>query len=94
MAGETAPIAERGVATLADEKWEQARHRADVIRPLAQLDMVGHQAADEAAQALGLSRRQVYILIKRARNGAGLMTDLARGHSSGGKGKGLSLIHI
>ena len=88
MAGETALIAEQGVATLPDGKWEQARRRADVIRPLAHLDMVGHDAADDAARALGLSRRQVYVLIRRARNGAGLVTDLAPRQSSGGKGKG------
>jgi putative transposase len=49
--------------------------------------VVGHEAADAAAHALGLSRRQVYVLIRRARQGAGLVTDLAPGRS-GGKGKG------
>lgn len=88
MTGETAPITEQGVATLSDERWEQARRRADVIRPLAQRDTVGHEAADDAAQSLGLSRRQVYVLIRRARQGHGLVTDLASRRSSGGKGKG------
>jgi len=55
---------------------------------LAQSETVGHEAADAAAQALGLSRRQVYVLIRRARLGSGLVTDLALGQSSGGKGKG------
>ncbi|AXM04687.1 hypothetical protein DKG79_23505 (plasmid) [Escherichia fergusonii] len=41
-----------------------------------------------AAQALGLSRRQVYVLIRRARQGSGLVTDLVPGQSGGGKGKG------
>jgi putative transposase len=49
--------------------------------------VVGHEAADEAAQALGLSRRQVYVLI-RARQGYWLVTDLTPGRSGGGKGKG------
>jgi len=57
-------------------------------RPLAALEVVGHEAADEAAQALGLSRRQVYVLIRRARQGTGLVTDLTPGRSGGGKGKG------
>jgi putative transposase len=30
----------------------------------------------------------VYVLIRRARQGAGLVTDLARSRSGGGKGKG------
>lgn len=88
MASDTSPIAEQGVATLSDEVWAQARHRAEIIEPLAALEVVGHEAADAAAQALGLSRRQVYVLIRRARQGAGLVTDLVLGQSGGGKGKG------
>jgi len=76
------------VATLPDEAWAQARHRTEIIGPLAALEVVGHEAADEAAQALGLSRRQVYVLIRRARQGTGLVTDLTPGRSGGGKGKG------
>ncbi len=76
------------MATLPDEAWERARRRAEIIGPLAQSETVGHEAADAAAQALGLSRRQVYVLIRRARQGAGLVTDLAPGQSGGGKGKG------
>ncbi|MGR3931005.1 transposase, partial [Pseudocitrobacter faecalis] len=74
--------------TLPDEAWAQARHRTEIIGPLAALEVVGHEAADEAAQALGLSRRQVYVLIRRARQGTGLVTDLTPGRSGGGKGKG------
>ncbi|NOP35801.1 helix-turn-helix domain-containing protein, partial [Klebsiella pneumoniae] len=70
------------------QAWERARCRAEIIGPLAQSETVGHEAADAAAQALGLSRRQVYVLIRRARQGSGLVTDLALGQSSGGKGKG------
>ncbi|MEG1116377.1 MAG: helix-turn-helix domain-containing protein, partial [Janthinobacterium sp.] len=88
MATEIQRIAEQGVLTLPDAAWEQARQRMDVVGPLAALDFVGHQAADDAAHSLGLSRRQVYVLIRRARQGSGLVTDLARGQSSGGKGKG------
>ena len=88
MATDTAPITEHGVATLPEQAWERARRRAEIIGPLAQSETVGHEAADAAAQALGLSRRQVYVLIRRARLGSGLVTDLALGQSSGGKGKG------
>jgi hypothetical protein len=63
----------QGVATLPDQAWERARRRAEIIGPLAQAEMVGHVAADAAAQALGLSRRQVYALDppRPARRGAG-----------------------
>ena len=88
MTSDTPPIAAQGVATLPDEAWAQARHRTEIIGPLAALEVVGHEAADEAAQALGLSRRQVYVLIRRARQGTGLVTDLTPGRSGGGKGKG------
>lgn len=81
-------IIESGVATLTDEAWECARRRSEIIGPLARLGVVGHQAADEAARALGLSRRQVYTLIGRVRQGTGLVTELARGQSGGGRGVG------
>ena len=86
MATDTPRIPEQGVATLPDEAWERARRRAEIISPLAQSETVGHEAADMAAQALGLSRRQVYVLIRRARQGSGLVTDLVPGQSGGGKG--------
>ena len=86
-----ARITEHGVATLLDEAWERARRRAEIIGPLAVLEAVGHRAVDAAARALGLSRRQVYVLIRRARQGSGLVTDLAPGRSGGGKGKGKRL---
>lgn len=88
MTSDTPQITERGVATLPDEIWEQARRRTEIIGPLAALDVVGHRAADIAAQKLGLSRRQVYVLIRQARQGTGLVTDLVPGRSGGGKGKG------
>ncbi len=70
MASDTSPIAEQGVATLPDAglgavpgvgRRSSGRWRSS--------DTVGHEAADAAAQALGLSRRQVYVLIRRARQG-------------------------
>ena len=75
------------MATLPDEALG-ACAVVRIISPLAQSETVGHEAADMAAQALGLSRRQVYVLIRRARQGSGLVTDLVPGQSGGGKGKG------
>ena len=72
MATDTAPITEHGVATLPEQAWERARRRAEIIGPLAQSETVGHEAADAAAQALGLSRRQAELARERL---------LAREHS-------------
>ncbi|WP_420240066.1 Mu transposase C-terminal domain-containing protein (plasmid) [Telmatobacter bradus] len=88
MASDSPPITERGVATLSAAVWNVARHRAEIIGELAALEEVGHQAADAAAQTLGLSRRQVYALLCRFRQGEGLVTDMTPGRSDGGKGKG------
>ncbi|MHA7269663.1 helix-turn-helix domain-containing protein [Arthrobacter sp. HLT1-20] len=88
METEKAPIKGHGLLTMADDVWDLARRRADVIAPLAGLRIVGGQAVDEASQELGISRRHVYLLIKRYREGGGLITDVAPKHSSGGRGKG------
>lgn len=87
MEPESPRFTEQGVLTLSHEDWDLARKRTDIIAPIAALETVGHQAADEAAQQLGVSRRQVYFLIQRFREGKGLLTDLAPIRSSGGKGK-------
>lgn len=63
MASDASPIAEQGMAPLPDAAWAQALHRTETIGPLAALEVVGHETADVAAQALGLSRRQVYALM-------------------------------
>ena len=88
VVGAEATAAERGVLSLSDTAWEEARRRAEVIGPLAGMGSVSHDAADEAGEQLGLSRRQVYVLVKRWRQGSGLVTDLAVGRSSGGRGAG------
>lgn len=80
-------VAEQEVLTLPNAVWERARQRMDVVGPLAALEVVGNEATDVAAHSLGLSRRQVYALIQRARQGSGLVTDLTPGQSSGGRGK-------
>ncbi|MFE7802537.1 transposase family protein [Nocardia sp. NPDC057440] len=59
---------------------------AEVIGPLAALDRVGWLAADRVAEELGISRRQVYLLVKRWRAGEGLVSDLLPGVSAGGRG--------
>lgn len=69
-----------------EAEWQVARLRAEVIGRLAARDVVDSSAADEAATELGISRRQVYLLVHRCRAGSGLVTDLVPGQSSGGAG--------
>jgi putative transposase len=69
-----------------DALWDRTKSISAVIAPLTTRAVVGRAAVDAAALALGISRRQMYVLIKRHRDGSGLLTDLAPGRSSGGKG--------
>jgi putative transposase len=85
MADETV-AAERGLLTAPDEAWDVAVRRAEVIGPLARLDVVGRGAVDAASAQLGISRRQVYVLLRRWRAGEGVVSDLLPGRSSGGRG--------
>jgi putative transposase len=50
----------------------------------------GVEAVDSAASELGLSRRQVYVLLRRWREGDcdGVVSDLLPRRSSGGRGRG------
>lgn len=75
-----------GQLTMSDAVWEQARSRASVIESLAARGTTGIAAADRAAMELGVSRRQIYALLGRYRQGSGLVTDLAVRRSTGGKG--------
>lgn len=69
-------VAERGVLTAPAGTWDLAVRRAGVIRELAAQPVVGTGAADAAAAELGVSRRQVYLLVSRWRSGEGLVSDL------------------
>jgi len=78
---------ETGVNTLSESEWEIAKQRNDVIGSLAKLRVVPEYLAQEAAEQLGLTSRHVYELLRRYRQGSGLVTDMARISSDGGKGK-------
>lgn len=80
-------LIERGLLSSSKEEWELAKLRTDVISALAQLTTVSWSLADEAAKKLTISRRQVYTLISRYRQGEGLVTDMLVKKSHGGKGK-------
>ncbi|WP_410790406.1 recombinase family protein [Kribbella sp. C-35] len=79
-------VSERGVLTASDQLWEAAVRQAAVISRLAALAAVGVTSVDAAADELGLSRRQVYVLLRRWRAGGGVVSDLLPGRSSGGRG--------
>lgn len=79
---------EHGLVSMSEEAWREARRRATVIGPLAAAASLSHEAADSAGQELGLSRRHVYTLVKRYRQGSGLVSDLAPSRPSGGRGAG------
>lgn len=81
------PVRDRGVLTARDEAWNRAAMAAAVIGPLADLPSVGHARADAVAAELGISRRQLYILLRRWRNGEGVVSDLIPGQSDGGRGR-------
>ena len=79
-------VLERGLLTVSDEVWALAVRRAVVIGPLAEAETAGGEAVETAAEQLGISRRQVYVLLRRWREGQGVVSDLIPGRSSGGRG--------
>jgi putative transposase len=81
-------VVERGVLTAPGPVWDAATRQAKVIGRLAAKSTVGLAAADEAATELGVSRRQVYVLVRRWRAGERVVSDLLPGRSSGGRGAG------
>lgn len=85
---------ERGLLTLPEEVWAEAKRRSDIISELASQGVVSRKAAEDAAGKLGLSKRQVYNLLRRYKLGDGLLTDLAPGRSGGGKGKARLSIEV
>ncbi|AOT03646.1 Mu transposase C-terminal domain-containing protein [Arthrobacter sp. U41] len=88
MTDEEPPIVERGLLAMSDSEWDEAVRQAAVIAPLAASDVVGRGAVNDAATLLGVSHRQVYVLIDRYRRGTGRVTDLLPGRSGGGRGGG------
>ena len=79
-------VPERGLLTVPEEVWAVAVARAEVIGSLASAGTVGQEAVAGAAEQLGVSRRQVYVLLRRWREGQGVVSDLIPGRSSGGRG--------
>jgi putative transposase len=74
------------LSTFSDEAWQEAKRRAEVIRPLAARQYCPRLLVRAAAQDLKLSERQVYALVKRCRLSNGAMDALIPSVSSGGRG--------
>ena len=81
-------VPERGTLSVPDAAWTEAQRRAAVIGPLAARDAVSAATARDAGQALGLSERTVYALLRRWRQSGGLAASLAPRSSPGGRDKG------
>lgn len=62
-------VLERGLLAVSDEMWALAVRRAEVIGPLADAGTAGGDAVETAANQLGISRRQIYVLLHRWREG-------------------------
>ncbi|QOF75015.1 transposase (plasmid) [Aminobacter sp. SR38] len=87
MEEHASPIAERGTLGLSEEARQEAQHRYPVIAPLAAQELVSALDARGAAALLGMSTRSVYTLVARFRASGGLMSSLAPGKPSGGRGR-------
>lgn len=74
MDDEPVLVAERGLLAVSDDVWNLAVRRAAVIGPLARADVAGLAAVDAAAAELGVSRRQVYLMLRRWRDGDGVVS--------------------
>ena len=72
------------VDAVSDAKWETARMRADVLRPLAKLDVCPVHLARAAALDLQISERWVYVLVRRLRAQGGELTALLPRRGRGG----------
>ncbi len=75
------------LSQIAEQKWDEAHRRVEIVRPLLNFKHCPRNRAHEAAIELGLSDRQVYLLIQRLRESDGKLTALLSGGSNGGRGK-------
>ena len=91
---EPVPLRADGHLTLPSARWDRVLRQAEVIRCLAECaDDAGGRgsgcrvaAIDEAAAELGVSRRQMYVLLQRFRAGSGRATDLMPASPDGAGG--------
>lgn len=95
MSNEDGSIRADAHLAMPDAQWDHAVRQAEVIKHLAEgknadgarRHVSRVAAVDEAAAELGISRRQVYVLLQRFRAGSGRVTDLAPARPNGGLGR-------
>jgi putative transposase len=75
------------LSLIPEAAWNEARRRAEVIRPLADRERRPRPMIQAAAATLGLSVRQTYTLLRRCREAGGELTALLPGRSSGGRSR-------
>lgn len=70
-----------------DEIWNEARRRAELVRPLAEMATCPRDRVRAVAADLGLSDRQIYRMVARLRAAGGQLTALLPSGPRGGRGK-------
>ena len=75
------------ITLVPDGLWRDAERRAAILRPLADGPACSRAQAWAAAQALGVSERQIYRLLRCCRLGGGDLTALLVTSPTGGRGK-------
>ncbi len=81
------PEADVALPLIPDEIWNEARRRADLVRPLAEMATCPRDRVRAAAADLGLSDRQIYRMVARLRAAGGQLTALLPSGPRGGRGK-------
>lgn len=74
------------ISNIEDANWDIGKKRADIIKPLAENSFCTQAQVSEAANALKLSERYIYRLIRNYRESHGILTSLIPQKPNGGKG--------
>src|SRR2546428_5054427 len=73
---------------IAEADWAEAKRRAQILAPLATLDICPQSVVQKAAAEIGCSVRHMYTLLRAYRASGGTLSALVSSKHAGGKGKG------
>ena len=76
------------IMQISEADWAEAKRRAQILGPLAALDVCPLAVAQNAAAELSCSARHIYTLLRVYRASGGTLSALVPSKHSGGKGKG------
>jgi hypothetical protein len=76
------------ILQIAEPDWAEAKRRAQLLAPLAALDICPQPVIQKAAAEIGCSVRHLYTLLRLYRVSGGTLSALVPSKHSGGKGKG------